>query len=93
MDEIEFEWDEEKASANQRKHGVTFGKASTVFGDRLGRLVERVDAGMDARDVIIGLSAMGRLLVVVFVERQRIHIISARRATPSERHDYEEAGG
>lgn len=92
MDEIEFEWDEEKASSNQRTHGVTFGEASTVFGDRLGRLVEGIDAGAEVRDVIIGLSAMGRLLVVVFVERRRIRIISARRATPFERHDDEEAG-
>ena len=93
MGDIAFEWDEEKARSNERKHGVTFGEASTVFGDRLGRLLEAADVGAETRDVIIGLSAVGRLLVVVFVERRRIRIISARRATPLERHEYEEARG
>jgi uncharacterized DUF497 family protein len=92
VDDIEFEWDEQKAKSNVRKHGVTFGEASTVFGDRLGRLLEETGAAVETRGVIMGLSAVGRLLVVVFVERRRIRIISARRATPFERHDYEEAG-
>jgi uncharacterized DUF497 family protein len=93
VDDIQFEWDEEKARSNERKHGVTFGEASTVFGDRLGRLLQGAGAGEETRDVIIGLSAMGGLLVVVFMERGRIRIISARRATPFQRYDYEEAGG
>ena len=92
MDYIEFEWDERKANLNLRKHGIAFDEASTVFGDRLGLVLEGIGVGAEARDVIIGLSAAGRLLVVVFVERRRIRIISARRATPFERHGYEEAG-
>lgn len=32
-----FEWDSEKEAANQRKHGVTFAEASTVFGDPFAR--------------------------------------------------------
>jgi uncharacterized DUF497 family protein len=54
-------------------------------------MAERTVHGED-RQVMVGLSAIGRLLVVVFVDRGRIRIISTRRATPSERHDHEEAG-
>ena len=92
MGDLEFEWDEQKARTNARKHGVTFSEATTIFGDRHGRLRSSGIAGDEERRVIIGLSGVGRLLVVVFVERRRIRIISARRATPFERHDYEEAG-
>ena len=92
MDELEFEWDAEKALSNARKHGVLFAEGATVFGDRLARLVpERTIHGED-RQVMVGLSALGRLLVVVFVDRGRIRIISTRRATPFERHEHEEAG-
>lgn len=93
MDDIEFEWDPEKALSNERKHGVAFGEASTVFGERLGRVLTRTSVDQETRDVIVGLSSAGRLLVVVFVERRRIRIISARRATPFERNAYEEARG
>lgn len=92
MDGLEFDWDEEKARANERKHGVAFAEASTIFGDRLGRLYRSDLVQDEERRVMVGLSRVGRLLVVVFVDRRRIRIISARRATPSERHDYEEAG-
>jgi uncharacterized DUF497 family protein len=92
MEELEFEWDAEKAWANARKHGVTFAEGATVFGDRLARLMaERTIHGED-RQVMVGLSALGRLLVVVFVDRGRIRIISTRRATPFERNEHEEAG-
>ena len=90
MDEIEFEWDSHKARSNVRKHGVTFAEAATVFGDHFGQVALANHVGSEMRSEIIGLSAMGRLLVVVFVDRGRIRIISARRATPFERHAHEE---
>jgi len=45
----------------------------------------------ESRQLLVGLSGLGRLLVVVFVDRGRIRIISTRRATPFERHEHEEA--
>ncbi len=93
MDILEFEWDPSKASSNARKHGVTFAEASSVFGDALARVLRATCVGQEARDVIIGFSSAGKLLVVVFVERDRIRIVSARRATPLERHAYQEARG
>jgi uncharacterized protein len=90
MDELEFEWDAGKARSNARKHGVTFAEATTIFRDRLGRLLAELLVHGEERRVMVGLSDLDRLLVVVFVDRGRIRIISARRATPFERLDYEE---
>ncbi len=91
MDFLEFEWDPVKALSNLRKHAVGFPEATTVFRDRLARLQPERVVHDEQREVMVGLSSAGRLLVVVFVDRGRIRIISARRATPFERNAYEEA--
>lgn len=93
MPEPLFTWDPHKAESNRRKHGVTFEEASTVFDDPVARLHE--DPGhsiSERREIITGHSDRGRLLVVFFTERPSgVRVISARRATPWERRDYEEA--
>jgi len=89
---LAFEWDRRKAQANLRKHGVAFAEAMTVFQDPLGRLVDdwRHSVG-EERYALLGTSTAGRLIAVMFTERgERIRLISARRATPSERQHYEE---
>ena len=87
-----FEWDEEKAHSNSRKHRVTFGEAQTVFLDDLSITVPDVEhTHTEARFRIIGMSNMQRLLVVSFIERhEAIRLISARKATRSEKRAYEE---
>lgn len=87
-----FEWDPEKAKENERKHGVSFDEALTVFADTLSRTIADPDHSHDeARYLELGLSRRDRLLVVAFTERSdRIRIISARLATKSERRHYEE---
>ena len=88
---LQFEWHERKAVSNFRKHGVSFEEAATIFGDPLSRTIpdHRNYSGED-RLVTIGMSFRRRLLVVVHLEEEsRIRLISARRATPSERRDYE----
>jgi len=87
----DFVWDERKAATNSSKHdGVRFEQAATAFFDPLFRLVD-ASRNNDARDAIIGLDASGRLLFVVHIqiEDSFIRIISARKASNSERHDYE----
>ena len=64
-----------------------------MFGNRLARLMAERTVDDERRQVMVGLSALGRLLVVVFVDRGRIRIISTRRATPFERNDHEETRG
>jgi hypothetical protein len=83
-------WHAEKAERNARKHGVSFEEAATVFSDPLALIIEDEDHPENAR--IIGESSAARILLVVFVERDRdlVRLISARRATRHERTRYEE---
>ena len=87
-----FEWDEDKADSNRRKHKVTFDEAQTVFLDELSITVSDAEHSQtEARFRIVGMSAMKRLLVVSFTERgERMRLISARKARRSEIRDYEE---
>ena len=87
-----FAWDPRKATSNQRKHGVSFLEAATVFGDPLGEIIDDPDHSIvEARFVIMGLSERFRILIVVFTDEQEaIRIISAREATIRERREYEE---
>ncbi len=89
---LRFEWHEAKAAANRRKHRVTFEEAKTVFGDpRLLVVPDVVHSAEEDRWVRIGISARGRLLVVVYTERgEVIRLISSCRATIGEETDYEQ---
>ena len=86
-----FEWDGKKASANILKHGVSFAEASSVFLDPLSATGDDPDHSIDQkRFVTFGMSSVGRLLVVAYTEQDNsIRIISARKATRSERNLYE----
>ena len=84
-----FTWDPRKASANLKKHGVSFDEAATAFDDELGAYYP--DALHDDRFILIGYSRSRRLLYVVHAEvtQDLIRIISARRATSHEKAHYE----
>jgi uncharacterized DUF497 family protein len=88
---LSFEWDEGKALGNLAKHGVSFSEASTVFADPLSRTIpDPLHSDDEVRFIIVGESSAGSTLVVVHVHREEaIRIISARKATPRERKDYE----
>ena len=87
-----FEWDPAKAAANLKKHGVSFREATTVLADPLSITILDPDHSVDEeRYLDLGLSAQGRILVVIYTERgERVRIISARKATAAERRNYEE---
>jgi len=90
---LKFEWDQEKARSNLSKHKVGFDEASTVFVDSLAKIFYDQDHSTDEiREIIVGHSVLGRLLLVSFTERGRdlVRIISARAATRKERKGYEE---
>lgn len=86
---IEFEWNDAKAAANFRKHGVTFEQAAYAFRDPFA--VEWIDeraAYGEERIILLGMSG-GQILSVVYTERgERLRIISARRATKHEKDIY-----
>jgi uncharacterized DUF497 family protein len=89
---VRVTWDPQKAAANLQKHRTSFEEAATVLGDPLARIHD--DPGhsvLERREIIVGHSLRGRLLVVSFSEREGVvRLISARPATKAERYDYEE---
>jgi uncharacterized DUF497 family protein len=89
---VTFAWDKPKATANLKKHGIDFREAATVFDDPLSTtFADNAHSVSERRFVTVGLSALGRLLVVAHTEVDAtIRIISAREATPRERKFYEE---
>lgn len=88
---FKFEWDDQKASANVQKHGVSFDDAASAFLDPLAYTFADPDHSVgESRMVTFGFSQAGRLLAVVHAERGRaVRIISARTATRHERKIYE----
>jgi uncharacterized DUF497 family protein len=89
---MEFEWNPSKATANLKKHGVSFEEAKTLFDNPLAVIFDDKAHSIDEqREIIIGHSRQNRLLLVAFTERLgNVRIISARLATRQEREDYEQ---
>ncbi len=70
MNSLSFEWDESKNISNQRKHGVSFEEASTVFTDELARLIPDPDHSEgEERFILMGVSAELKLLTVCHCEK------------------------
>jgi uncharacterized protein len=88
---FKFEWDDQKAASNLRKHGVSFDEAVSVFGDVQALTFSDTDhSELEDRSRTYGTSNKARLLVVVHTERRDgIRIISVRKATRYEKSIYE----
>lgn len=89
---MRFEWDPVKAELNLAKHGVAFDEALSAFADPLAAILDdEHHAVRENRQILVGFSAIGRLLVVSFVERRDNHLrlISARLATRREKKNHE----
>ena len=84
-----FEWDQNKAVSNLKKHGIDFADAVTVFDDCDAITIDDPDHD-EERFITSGTDAYGRILVVVYTWRgDIIRLISARKATKHERKQYE----
>jgi uncharacterized DUF497 family protein len=85
---IKFEWDAAKATANVKKHGVSFEEAkSTFYDDFAVQFVDEEHSSQEDRFLLLGMSARAKLLLVCHCERAHgtvIRIISARKATQRE---------
>ena len=92
MNEIKFEWDEKKNKSNQKKHGVSFEEAKSVFYDE--RAIEFYDfdhSHVEERFLLLGLSSKFRILLICHCFKEEngiIRIISARKATKNEQKEY-----
>jgi len=87
-----FEWNNEKAISNLKKHGISFEEAKSVFNDYFARTFYDPEHSIDeSRFLIFGYSNNNRLLIVSFTDKNNvIRIISARKVTQNERKKYEE---
>ena len=92
IDNLCFEWDENKNNTNKRKHKVSFEEAKTVFEDVEALVIDDPDhSEEEERFIILGFSSKANLLVVCHCYRMDdtvIRIISARKATTRERKQY-----
>ena len=85
---IQFEWHPSKATANLKKHQVSFEEAQTVFYDEFAvQFFDEAHSADEVRFLMLGMSVQSKLLLVCHCEREGgdiIRIISARKATKSE---------
>jgi uncharacterized protein len=85
---IKFEWDSAKATANIKKHGVSFEEAQSAFYDEFAiQFFDDDHSSNEERFLLLGMSTGSRLLLVAHCEREAGHvirIISARKATKRE---------
>ena len=86
---MEFDWDSAKNEANLKKHGISLDEAKHIFdGPTLTRADDRQDYG-ENRDISLGTLSSDAVLVVVHTERRdKIRLISARKANRGERKVY-----
>jgi uncharacterized DUF497 family protein len=92
MQKNEFEWDDEKAESNLKKHKVGFEEAATIFNDpNITTISDPDHSEKEERYISIGKSFIMRILAVVHTYRkERIRLISARKATKVEKKKYED---
>ena len=86
---MKLEWDRHKAVANRKKHGIDFADAVAILHDELAVTI-RDEHFDEERYITMGTDALGRVLVLVWTwHGERLRLISARKATPRERRQYE----
>ena len=93
MPSLSFEWDFAKATSNRIKHKVSFDEASTSFDDAGAKIYDDEDHSVEEhREILIGKSILGRILIVSFTKRKhKFRLISARLASMRERRNYEKS--
>lgn len=94
MEELFFEWDENKNHINKIKHKISFEEAKTVFLDDNALMIDDPEhSENEERFILLGMSCKANLLVVCHCMRQSdtvVRIISARKATGNEEAQYYE---
>lgn len=89
-----FEWDPVKATNNERKHGLSFIEAVSIFDDPFALTIQdEKHSTKEKRFWLVG-DADGQVMIVVFTLRKitddwTYRLISARKANKRERALYE----
>jgi uncharacterized DUF497 family protein len=88
---MEITWDPKKAKRNFQKHKIRFSDAEFALYDPMALVIEDHDIEGEQRFVNLGSDSIGCIVVIVYAyQGNEIRMISARKATPSERKQYEE---
>ena len=86
---MSFEFDPDKAKSNLRKHGVSFAHAEQALRDPMAHTIDDPDSRGEHRFITLGMDSLGRLLVVIYTQREeRTRLISARKASRGEVNRY-----
>ncbi len=95
--QFQFEWDEAKANANVRKHGLSFELARTIFNDpRLLTVADLEHSETEERWFSIGCASNGAVFSAVYLwsdadpSTTKIRLITVRKATQAEIRYYQE---
>jgi len=92
MKKLRIEWDKKKNKSNQKKHGVSFEEAETVFYDENAvEFYDNIHSSAENRFLLLGLSYKLRTILVCHCLKENetiIRIISARKATKQEQKEY-----
>ena len=89
-----YEWDPKKADENLKRHKISFDEATSVFTDPFALTFDDPEHSLgEQRYITIGTSSTQRILFLSHADRGEDHvrIISARSATPTEAHAYQES--
>lgn len=87
---VGIEFDPTKATANLRKHKVSFAHAEQALRDPRALTIEDPDSIDEQRLVTLGMDALGRLIVVVHTPRgNTTRLISAGKASKGESEQYD----
>ncbi len=87
-----FEWDRGNIDKSYQKHGITPNEAEEIFLDEDILLLEDIEhLKQEERVKAIGKIIKGDVILLVFTTRKnKIRIISARKANNKERRQYEQ---
>ncbi|OGG72884.1 hypothetical protein A3A38_01595 [Candidatus Kaiserbacteria bacterium RIFCSPLOWO2_01_FULL_53_17] len=90
-DIIGFEWDDGNRDKSLKKHGIPQDACEEVFQDEKRQVYPDLRHSQnEVRNIIVGKTKQGLLLVVTFtLRRGRIRIISARPINRKEKKLYE----
>lgn len=93
VNKLIFQWDDDKNRTNQKKHGISFKEAESVFfDDKAIQFWDEDHSEGEDRFLLLGMSYKMQILLIVHCYREGesiIRIISARKATKNESKNYQ----
>ena len=90
---MRFEWDEDKAAENLRRHGLDFARALEAFRPGALRIRDRRQDYGEERRLLLRLVDRVAIVVAYTVRDGRYRIISARRANRRKRRALDPSDG